>query len=277
MTLGGRLKTADEMMSATGNDDEGALRFDKWEALGNDFVIIERSISMERARRLCDRRLGIGADGVLCVSAEGSANRMVVLNADGSRPQMCGNGLRCVAGYLARQRGLDQTELVILSDAGQRRCELSLSAPGRFEVGATMGTATVGEPFAGPEGRAFVSVDVGNPHAVSFNRFDDEALDRIGPALGQSTPGGVNVELARTTPKGIEVVVWERGVGRTQACGTGACAVAAAAVAAGRAQHDVAIEMALPGGTLTVTVDSAFSLHLRGPAQHVFTGTIETG
>jgi len=147
-------------------------------------------------------------------------------------------------------------------------------AANRFEVGATMGNAKVGERFAGPEGRAFVSVDVGNPHAVSFNRFDDEALDRIGPHLEQSTPGGVNVELARTTPKGIEVVVWERGVGRTQACGTGACAVAAAAVAAKRAEHDTAIDIQLPGGSLVITVDSAFGLHMAGPARHVYSGEI---
>ncbi|MCC6526016.1 MAG: hypothetical protein IT373_25440, partial [Polyangiaceae bacterium] len=111
---------------------------------------------------------------------------------------------------------------------------------------------------------------------VTFDPWDDAAVDRVGPALERAVPGGTNVELCRVSEGGrrIEVVVWERGVGRTLACGTGAVAAAGAAIAAGLARHDEPITVALPGGELVVTVDRAWQARMLGPAERVFEGEL---
>ncbi|HEX6766807.1 MAG TPA: hypothetical protein VF103_15035, partial [Polyangiaceae bacterium] len=112
------------------------LDFEKYEGTGNDFVVVdaevESAVSPADARVLCDRRFGIGADGVLLVTPAAGAARakMIVLNADGSRPEMCGNGLRCVALHLARRDGLSQADLVIDTDAGPKHARVSRSAAG---------------------------------------------------------------------------------------------------------------------------------------------------
>lgn len=257
-----------------------ALRFEKWEGLGNDFVVVEaQAMDAALARRLCDRRFGIGADGVLVATA--SPPRMEVWNADGSRPEMCGNGLRCVAAWLMA-RGAHPASadgLRVATDAGERRCDGVAVGPDSFEVSVDMGHARLTGPLVvtvqGREHR-FAGVDMGNPHAVTFEAYTDEAIDTIGPAVAAATPGGVNVELCRVVgPRRIEVVVWERGVGRTLACGTGACAAAAAACDAGLAPHDEAIEVALPGGALSVRVAAGTrAVTMRGPARRVFTGEV---
>jgi diaminopimelate epimerase len=252
------------------------LQFEKWEGLGNDFVLVEQEITPERARVLCDRRRGIGADGVLIITRDPQP-RMVVLNADGSRPEMCGNGLRCVVGYLA-EGDSPEGELTLATDAGARRCGYRRSSAGIYDVTATMGEARLGDEVivnTGADTRRFISVDVGNPHRVSFEPFEDELLDVVGPALERATVGGTNVELARVSNDGgrIDVIVWERGVGRTDACGTGACAVAAAAAKAGHTAFGRAVEVVLPGGPLSITVQpDSLAVSMRGPARRVFAG-----
>lgn len=248
--------------------------FEKWEGLGNDFVVTEVEVTPARATALCDRRRGIGGDGVLSLLREGGGWRMVVLNADGSRPEMCGNGLRCVVGYLAA-RGEDiEGELTIETDAGPRRCRFTRRDDGHYDVEAAMGEAKVGEDFD-YAGQRFSPVDVGNPHAVAFVEGGDGMLDDVGPALERDTEGGVNVELcAQTGDRRIEVVVWERGVGRTLACGTGACAVAAAAVEAGRVPPEVPVHVVLPGGPLSIVVGRDHQVRMTGPARRVFTGRL---
>jgi diaminopimelate epimerase len=267
------------------------LRFEKWEGLGNDFIVVSAeeglAISPERARELCDRRRGVGADGVLVVEAKsGATPRMTVWNADGSRPEMCGNGLRCVAAYLARRRGEGSAaahEILIATDAGEKLCLVrggrSASA---YDVTIAMGTARIdGELGVVVDGREhkFLVVDVGNPHAISFEAYDEAAFDRLGPVVATTPSGGTNVEVCRVeaSEEGtrIEVVVWERGVGRTLACGTGACAVAAAACVTGRARFGSPIVVGLPGGDLEVTVGAARrDLVMRGEARRVFAGEL---
>jgi len=267
----------------------GALRFEKWEGLGNDFVVVDdATISAEEARRLCDRRLGVGADGVLVVRRRHA--RMEVWNADGSRPEMCGNGLRCVAAYLVT-RGAPADVLRIQTDAGERRCEVAKVGAGagagagehRYEVAVDMGRARIGEPLVvGVDGREhrFLGVDVGNPHAITFEPYAEEEIDVIGPRVSTAPPGGVNVEFCRAhgergQTRRIDVVVWERGVGRTLACGTGACAVAAAACELGLAPFEVPLEVALPGGALLISVEAGTrALLMRGPARRVFAGEV---
>jgi len=258
------------------------LRFEKWQGLGNDFVVVDEVVAPERAVTICDRRFGVGGDGVLCVVADaggGTASaRMIVLNADGSRPEMCGNGLRCVVGHLAEAMGGQGGELVVATDAGDKRCHYRRGEQA-YEVSVAMGRASLGErlPFS-HDGKAwsFAAVDMGNPHAVSFDDHEDADLDGVGPALEQARAGGVNVELCRVVDGAIEVLVWERGVGRTLACGTGACAVAVAACEAGLVPYDASVEVRLPGGPLRITVASQDrAVTMVGPAVRVFVG--ETG
>jgi diaminopimelate epimerase len=254
------------------------MRFEKWEGLGNDFVLVEEEVDAERARAICDRRRGVGADGVISLVASAAELRMVVINADGSRPEMCGNGLRCAAGWLARRGGSDRGEVTIETDAGPRICRFERRGDALYDVRATMGRAIVGPPEAFEAGRRwrFVPVDVGNPHAVSFDDHVDADLDVVGPALERHQPGGVNVELCRRLDDGrLEVRVWERGVGRTLACGTGACAVAAAAIGEGAAAFDDPVVVVLPGGPLSITVSADFDLTMEGPARRVFVGELD--
>lgn len=264
-------------------------RFEKWEGLGNDFVILEAreglAFGPAEARVLCDRRRGIGADGVLVVERPvGEAPRMIVWNADGSRPEMCGNGLRCVAAHIASESSSSTSELVIATDAGPRKCLVERAPSGTYEVTVGMGTArSTGDLVVSIGGREhrFRAVDVGNPHAISFEPFDDPDLDRIGPVVATSIPGGTNVELCRVHKVSagerplIDVIVWERGVGRTLACGTGACAALAAACEAGLAPFDEPVRMALPGGELLVIVGAERrDIVMKGPARRVFAGEV---
>lgn len=228
------------------------MRFEKWEAVGNDFMLLDASdalaawgegwLQRERVQRWCDRRRGVGGDGLLVLDGlSGARPSMSILNADGSRAEMCGNGLRCAVGFVAEQRGIDGAVITVDTDVGPLACEIARRSSGEYHVSVGMGTARVAspEPFEGPSGPVeLVRVDVGNPHAVAFDVAADADLDLLGPLVDERTPGGCNLELCRPTDDGaLDVVVYERGVGRTLACGTGACAVAAAAVARG---HDTA-------------------------------------
>lgn len=254
------------------------LDFEKWQGLGNDFVLLAGGDpGPELAIRLCDRRRGVGADGVLAILEEAGGVRMIVRNADGSRPETCGNGVRCVVGHVALRRGLVAGEVLILTDAGARTCAFERDGIEHVHVTVAMGRARLEGPVLAPsfDGHTFVRVDLGNPHAVSFDPFVEADLDWLGPALEKGTVGGINVELCRVVAANrIEVIVWERGCGRTQACGSGACAVAAAAVAAGLAAANEPIEVVLPGGALVLEVDQATGMvTMRGPAALVYRGT----
>ncbi len=253
--------------------------FEKWEGLGNDFVLLRASSAEEwpsqaEIRAMCDRRRGIGADGVLLVETAGDRPRMIVFNADGSRPEMCGNGLRCVAAALTPRES--SSELSILTDDGEKRCRVE-RAGALAQVAVAMGRAVL-EPEHQTElgGRAlrFARVSTGNPHAVTFEPFDRAAIEEVGPLVERGIVGGANVEFARARESGIDVVVWERGVGFTDACGTGACAVGVVACSTGRAAFGEPIEVRLPGGPLRISVEAeTLEVEMRGPARLAFQGT----
>ena len=255
---------------------EGRLAFEKWQGTGNDFVLVEgEALDADRVRSLCDRRFGVGADGVLAIGSAASTPSMIVLNADGSRPEMCGNGLRCVAGWLA-ERGLLllSTWTTIATDAGPRAVHVTRGAGG-YDVAIRMGRATFQDDLeVAYEGRVLVfrRASMGNPHGVCFDVGQRE-FDAIGRSVATSVEGGLNAELVRGEGKRFEVLVWERGVGPTLACGTGACAVAAVACREGRAPFGEPIEILLPGGPLQIEVEhGTFEVTLRGPATRVFSG-----
>jgi diaminopimelate epimerase len=261
------------------------MRFEKYEGLGNDFLVVdvrdEDEVDSARAVSLCDRRLGVGGDGVLLVlpaRTPGAAARMRVINADGSVPEMCGNGIRCVAIHVARRQGRAAVELRIDTDAGPRLCQVE-DAGHAGMVTVDMGEVRVlGERTLDVEGmpESLTVADVGNPHAVLFGSFTRDEVVRIGPrvATHPSFPRGTNVEFARAVDGRIDLVVWERGVGITLACGTGACATAAVACAKGLANHGAPIEVHLPGGPLEVTVQANGMTTMRGPARRVYGGEL---
>lgn len=265
----------------------GAIQFEKWEGLGNDFVIIElprgstTPFEPDLTRRLCDRHRGIGADGILFITHVNDTFRMIVSNADGSRPEMCGNGLRCVAAYLAQRSPEEHQTLNIATDAGDKRCLIERSQD-HFAVTVDMGTAKQTPPLAvtiAEKHHAFTSIDIGNPHAITFDPTYTQAdIDILGPLVATSIPGGTNVEFCQIHKEAqrprIEVTVWERGVGRTLACGTGACAVAAAACDAGHVAFEQPVDVALPGGILEITVQSDRNVRMKGPARRVFRGEV---
>jgi diaminopimelate epimerase len=260
-----------------------ALAFAKYEGLGNDFIVVEGDAARfdaETARRLCDRHFGIGGDGVLVVGpgrSAGAAGSMIVLNADGSRPEMCGNGLRCVALHLVARGGGRAASILVDTDAGPRPCEVDGET-----VAIDMGVAVDGgfvEAEAAGQVHRLHRIATGNPHAITFAAYDEASIDRAGPVLSRHPvfPAGANVEFARLAEDGgIDVVVWERGVGRTLACGTGACATLAAACLEGTRPFDREVVVRLPGGPLAVRIDRAtMRASMRGPARLVFRGTVE--
>lgn len=261
------------------------LEFEKYEATGNDFIVVRAAsptaVSAERAMALCDRHFGIGADGVLLITpSEQGRARMTVLNADGSRPEMCGNGLRCAALAVTADDRLGD-DFVMLTDAGLRPCILRRTGPDQASVTTELGRAeergSISHPLGGSRGDAtFVRISMGNPHAIVFAPpLSAAELDALGESLSARIPGGSNVEVASMLgPQSVELAVWERGVGRTLACGTGAAATAAAAVALGLARADQPIEVRLPGGTLELRVAQDRTVTLTGPARRVFRGQL---
>jgi diaminopimelate epimerase len=264
--------------------------FHKYEGLGNDFIVFELddadAISTEQAAQLCDRRFGVGGDGVILVlpsRAPDCVARMRVINADGSVPEMCGNGVRCVALHLLRTRGGDleasSRVVPIDTDAGPRRCEVD-DTGGEGLVTVDMGTVRVaGDAGIDLDGQrvTFTVADAGNPHAVLLGTFARGDVERLGPRIAThaSFPRGTNVEFARVAEGRADLIVWERGVGITLACGTGACATAAVACEKGLLPKGKALPIRLPGGTLEVTIGEGGTATMRGPARRVFSGAVD--
>jgi diaminopimelate epimerase len=273
------------------------VAFAKYEGLGNDFVIVDEletpvAIDAEIAARICDRHLGVGADGVLLVTVANGQARMRVINADGSVPEMCGNGIRCVALHLVRTGRALGEQVQIETDAGVHACrvvrggtagvvEVSMRAPSLApaDVPVVASAPVIDEPLQlGVQAVNVTCVSMGNPHAVTFAEVGEQRFV-LGPQLQahERFPRGVNVGFARViAPQALELTVFERGAGWTRACGTGACAAAVAAVETGRAQRGLPIEVQLPGGALSIVVGRAGErLSMTGPARHVFDGTVE--
>ncbi|HEX2678145.1 MAG TPA: diaminopimelate epimerase [Polyangiales bacterium] len=276
------------------------LVFSKYEGLGNDFVVTETSVDAKQAVAICDRHRGVGADGVLIVGKKGDRFSMTVINADGSQPEMCGNGIRCVALFLVENKKTQATDFEIDTDAGPHRCvvrggtvEVTMRAPTLVPASVPVVAdapvldqsfeaegidASRGAAFGTPRSVKLTCVSMGNPHGVTFDDIG-EARRTLGPALEKHArfPRHANIGFARVVaPQTIDLAVWERGVGFTEACGTGACACAVAAVETGRAERSQPIEVRLPGGPLQIRVGAPGErLLMTGPARHVFDGSVD--
>jgi diaminopimelate epimerase len=271
--------------------------FFKYHGLGNDFIVLDRrktgtDIDAETSRQLCDRRTGIGADGILSVlpSDVGFA-KMVVHNADGGIAEMCGNGLRCAVKYLVDNSGEKPERIEVETGAGVLVCTPGYGRDGVAQVELSMGPARLvapnlpsgatGQPFLdapvpGHSGLRGSAISMGNPHLVLLDQPLEDA-GRLGPELERHPgfPDRTNVEFVRVDKDGLTLTVWERGCGLTQACGTGACAAAVAAVLAKRLPADAWLRVTLPGGDLHIRVPADLSdIRLRGPVAFVFTGVV---
>jgi diaminopimelate epimerase len=257
------------------------LDFIKAHAYGNDFLFVMREQVRDAdvsdlARRLCDRHRGIGADGLIVyqMTAEGASMRL--RNADGSRAEVSGNGVRCLAAIVVeRQPHLRGQRIVIGTDSGDRLLTLQGQEGERLVFRAEMGQPTaVRETTLDVLGSPLnvVSLWVGNPQCVVLAPLDDARFLRLGPVLEHhpAFPDGTNVEFAHV--EGVDrvrILIWERGVGATQASGTGACAAAVAAAAFAGASRDV--QVVSPGGTQRVEWRSD-GLYLTGWAEITVTG-----
>lgn len=281
--------------------------FVKMHGLGNDFIVIDEEHLKDPdpalVRQWCDRRLGIGADGVLlvrCVDQHADPPRLAmrVINADGSEGGISGNGLRCLGRFAAEHGLVDRASSRLTVEAGGR-CVTVWIEPAD-DSDALRVSVDMGEPAFGPaavdarverfhlldEHTCRLDLDsyavdahlvsMGNPHAVIFvDDLDDVDPARVGPQIErhEAFASGMNVQIAHVrNRRRIDMRTWERGAGQTSACGTGACAVAAAAMARGAVEDSV--ELILPGGPLAVERREAGRLVLRGEATTVFTGRI---
>jgi len=260
------------------------MRFAKVHGLGNDFVLLDlrgvpggRPPAPERALALCDRHRGIGADGILTLLDE---DRLVIHNADGSVPEMCGNGARCAALWIATDRCTrpGEGDVVLQTDAGPRPCRVRAASPESGLVEIEMGIAEVAPSRHLPGGFTAVPVSTGNPHRVIFTDGPRERLTELARTAGPGlcTAEDANIEFVARAGEGrYQVAVWERGAGFTQACGTGACAVAAAALQRGEIEPGRETRVELPGGALEIWRDPASGqMRMRGPAQLVYRGDV---
>lgn len=279
--------------------------FVKYQGLGNDFILIDNThaadplYSAEQAVKMCDRNFGIGADGVIFAlpGSNGCDYTMRIYNSDGSEPQMCGNGIRCMAKFLQHLEKRDTsvaTNFDIWTNAGIIKSHITAEGGVIVDMGTPIlhGPTVPTKLPVDSEGRAIeaeivaldktyhaTAVSMGNPHCIIF--VDDLAtmdppFSTIGPVMERhpAFPQRVNAEFVQVHNRGhVQVKVWERGAGPTLACGTGACAVVVAGVLTGRLDRQC--KVSLPGGDLHIRWDETDNkLYMTGPAEAVFQGSL---
>lgn len=275
------------------------MKFTKMQGLGNDYVYVNCMEQMvedaaETARRVSDRHFGIGSDGLILICPSDKADfEMRMYNADGSRGEMCGNGIRCVGKYVYDYGLTDKTSLSVETLGGIKHLFLEVEGGKVSLVKVDMGPAIL-EPEKIPvtaegsrvvdkplqvDGKTFrmTCVSMGNPHAVIY--VDDVQgmdLEKTGPSFEnhERFPNRINTEFAHVLDRNtVEMRVWERGSGETLACGTGACAVAVASILNGYTEDQVTVR--LLGGDLKIEWDrEANKVYMTGPAEVVFDGEI---
>ncbi len=275
------------------------MKFWKYHGIGNDFVLLDNfdgKANKDAAwvTSVCDRRFGIGADGILYVERSARADAtMSILNSDGSVAEMCGNGIRCVAKHLHDFGIVKKKQMTIDTLAGIKTIDCTVSGDQVTDVKVGMGAAELecskvpmrcpGKfidsvlEVGGKKVRG-TAVSMGNPHFITFQEFTEEEQERLAPIIqsSESFPKRTNVEFVKSSNGILTVKVLERGAGWTMACGTGACATAVAAALQGLAPYDREIEVRLPGGSLWIAVAKDLgSVTMRGPAARVFQGDME--
>lgn len=274
------------------------LKFTKYQGLGNDFILLDNRVTQEplitpeQAVELCDRHFGIGADGVIFAlpGQEGTDYTMRIFNSDGSEPQMCGNGIRCFAQFVAQLDGSGKQEYQIstlagvmvpkLGSHGQITVDMGIPRLGGAQIPTTLGSGSdpVVDQVLEVAGQSWLvtCVSMGNPHCVTFvEDVEKIALEKIGPQFEHHPvfPERINTEFVQVLASNrVKMRVWERGAGITLACGTGACATVVAGVLSKKCDRRTTVE--LPGGDLDIEWAVNDRLYMTGPAQSVFTGQV---
>ena len=268
----------------------GKMQFSVWQGLGNKYIVLHREeipfeLTPERVRLLCDRDFGIGSDGILVIGPQTGDERfrLQIFNPDGSEAEMCGNGVRMVARKLRMEGSISGDRVVletgagdivpVLGDGYSVRVDMGLARFGGEKLSYFMGDAVNEKITSGGRSFEFTFVDVGNPHAVVKSPWPLELvpLHEVGPALEKHKyfPRKANIEFVVPVDEhNAKIRVWERGVGETRACGTGATATAAALVRTGACTSPVTIE--LRGGKLDVEVGADWRVHMTGPAEEIY-------
>lgn len=262
-----------------------AGQFRKMHGLGNDFVVIDArtqpvSMTGARARAIADRREGIGCDQLIMIEPSAHADiRMRIWNADGSEVSACGNASRAVALLMGGTTTIETAAGLLHANVNDGGATVDMGEP-RFDWAAIplaypLDTATM--PVAWEDLAQPAAVNVGNPHIVFFVA-DHAAIDlaRLGPMIENDPlfPEHINVNVATITgPQSLSLRVWERGVGLTRACGTGACATAVAALT--RRLVSAPVTVTLPGGDLVIDWAPGTSIQMTGPATEVYRGTAD--
>lgn len=285
-----------------------SIEFAKYHGLGNDFILIDNRASSEplvtpeQAIRMCDRNFGIGADGVIfALPGENDTDyTMRIFNSDGSEPEMCGNGIRCLAGFIAQleegerreARGKRQeksryrihTLAGVMSPQmtadGQVRVDMGLPKLLAAEIPTTLcpsNDKVIAQPLeVAGKSWSVTCVSMGNPHCITFvEDVLSVPLEIIGPEFEHHSvfPQRTNTEFIQVVRRDyLKMRVWERGAGATLACGTGACAALVAGVLTGKCDRLATVE--LPGGCLEIEWALDQRLYMTGPAERVFTGKI---
>lgn len=277
------------------------FRFSKMHGLGNDYVYVDCTQEKlhhpeEIAKRISDRRFGIGSDGLILICPSEKADfEMRMFNADGSEGRMCGNGIRCVGKYVYDHGLTEKTDLEIDTKSGIKRLKLVTEEGKVTFVEVQMGKASlrpkdipvetdyddfISQPMlVGGEAYLVTCVSMGSPHAVIFSdEIDTLPLDRVGPLFEhhEKFPERINTEFVQVIDRNtLNMRVWERGSGETFACGTGACASVVAAVLNGHCDYGSEVTVQLRGGDLFITYLQDGSVIMKGPAAHVFDGIME--
>ena len=277
------------------------FKFSKMHGLGNDYVYVDCTQEKlhhpeEIAKRISDRRFGIGSDGLILICPSEKADfEMRMFNADGSEGRMCGNGIRCVGKYVYDHGLTEKTDLEIDTKSGKKHLKLIVEEGKVTFVEVQMGKASlrpkdipvetdyddfISQPMlVGGEAYLVTCVSMGSPHAVIFSdEIDTLPLERIGPLFEhhEKFPERINTEFIQVIDRyTLNMRVWERGSGETFACGTGACASVVAAVLNGHCDYDSEITVQLRGGELFITYLQDGSVIMKGPAAHVFDGIME--
>jgi diaminopimelate epimerase len=268
------------------------MRFEKWQALGNDYVIVEADalpweLTPKRIRRLCEPHFGIGSDGVLVLSQAEDARQVAqlrIFNPDGSEAELSGNGARQAALYLRRAGWTDEDEFSILTAAGEIRPMITSANTATLAMGRASVTSP-DFPSGGPDGIGaltaagrewrFQHVSIGNPQCVIEAGGELEELDLggVGPEIERSElfPNRTNVSFIRIEGSAVRARIFERGAGETLSSGTGASGAAVAAVLRGAASP---IVVKLDGGELGVEVGGDLDVRLTGTAEPVFRGEL---
>ncbi|MCR5509092.1 MAG: diaminopimelate epimerase [Lachnospiraceae bacterium] len=279
------------------------LEFTKMQGCGNDYVYVNgftQKIPANRKKELIpllsDRHFGIGSDGVIFINPSETADfEMEMYNADGSRAEMCGNGIRCVAKYVYDHKMTDKDEITIASFDKVKPIRITAENGVAKYIRVDMGIPeldpekipviseqerVINEPIeAGGREYAMTCVSMGNPHAVIFEDPDEVGLETAGPLIENHRvfPNRVNVEFVKILDrKNVRMRVWERGTGETLACGTGCCATAVACILNGYTDRSITVHVL--GGDIEVEWDEADGrIYMTGPAETVFDGIIDIG